>query len=335
MPVRLDSESQCLDDKKAGTYGDFRDTLLKDGFVVIPSVMTPEAASSYVDAAHEWLEQYGSGYKRSDPSTWKRENVPWSNTYGMYNRNNIGHEQFVWNVRQEPKILEVFEKVWGTNELLVSFDGANISIPLDMQKEEYAPIAKPWPHVDQSPLRPNFYCVQGIANLAPSGPKDGGLTVLKGSSALYTEFFKEHEATDMPADGWSYIDKFMYNDRHMEWFYARGCEWVKPVAQPGDLLLWDSRTCHYGAPPMENNARVACYVTYKPAVFASPEVIANRIDNFHAQRSTGHDPCTVYHVKGSTAPGQAIPVPKWGKEGVYKKAELNEVGRKLVGLDPY
>lgn len=37
------------------------------------------------------------------------------------NAYSIAHEQWAWDIRQEPAVIDVFAKVWGTNELLVSF----------------------------------------------------------------------------------------------------------------------------------------------------------------------------------------------------------------------
>lgn len=53
-------------------------------------------------------------------------------------------------------------------------DGMNVSLPFpDRPAEDF----NPWPHVDQSPLVTDLHCVQGIVNLAPNGPMDGGLMV--------------------------------------------------------------------------------------------------------------------------------------------------------------
>lgn len=40
---------------------------------------------------------------------------------GLFNRHACGHEQFAWDVRCEPAVIDVFAKIWGTDELLVSF----------------------------------------------------------------------------------------------------------------------------------------------------------------------------------------------------------------------
>jgi hypothetical protein len=39
----------------------------------------------------------------------------------------VGHAQALWDLRQNPKIIDIFSKLWGVpaKELLVSFDGAS------------------------------------------------------------------------------------------------------------------------------------------------------------------------------------------------------------------
>lgn len=58
------------------------------------------------------------------------------------------HERMAWEARTEPAVIEIFEKLWGTNELLSSFDGLNISMP---RRKDIT--WSPWPHCDQNPDR--------------------------------------------------------------------------------------------------------------------------------------------------------------------------------------
>ena len=52
-----------------------------------------------------------------------------------------------WEARTEPAIVDIFEKLWETNELISSFDGLNIFPPRkDLNWS-------PWPHCDQNPAR--------------------------------------------------------------------------------------------------------------------------------------------------------------------------------------
>lgn len=42
----------------------------------------------------------------------------------------MNHEQFVWDIRVQPAILDAFAQIWGTHDLIASFDGMNVSLPL-------------------------------------------------------------------------------------------------------------------------------------------------------------------------------------------------------------
>lgn len=71
----------------------------------------------------------------------------------------------------------------------------------------------------------------------------------------------------------------------MQWFLDRGCEIIKVCADPGDLILWDSRTVHYNCLPESDAVRsVLCKFTEKardrsryPDLFAS--LVMNADDN--------------------------------------------------------
>lgn len=142
---------------------------------------------------------------------------------------------------REPGVLDVFSQIWNTEELLVSFDGINLTPPIKN------PDTAKWPHIDQSPNRLGLECIQGILNFNPNGPEDGGLTVLRGSHTVVPEFFKTHKVTNMGS--WGFEDFYMFDDEQQEWFAEKGCETVKVCVGPGDLILWDSRTVHYNVPP--------------------------------------------------------------------------------------
>lgn len=98
-------------------------------------------------------------------------------------------------------------------------------------------------------------CVQGILNFNPCGLNDGGLTVLRGSHNFVEDFFKSHDVTNIGA--WGIEDFYMFNEDQQKWFSDKGCETVKVCADPGDLILWDSRTVHYNTPPRGEIVRAA------------------------------------------------------------------------------
>ena len=40
------------------------------------NAISTEDAAKYADKAQEWLEGFNMGYKRDDPATWKKDNIP-------------------------------------------------------------------------------------------------------------------------------------------------------------------------------------------------------------------------------------------------------------------
>lgn len=89
--------------------------------------------------------------------------------------------------RTEPGVRGAFEKVYDTEDLIVSFDVMNISFP---NRKDLAP-NKPWAHQDQDPDTTGFRCLQGLVNLLPCGDNDGGLIIMPGAHLISDEFHKE------------------------------------------------------------------------------------------------------------------------------------------------
>jgi hypothetical protein len=146
----------------------------------------------------------------------------------------------------EPGVIAPFAKLWGTEELLVSFDTVNITLPPSIVGEYDS---KPWPHTDQAPERHGMNCVQGIINLSQAGPNDGGLVVVKGSAPLFDRFFEENPVTGpTPWRSAKHQDFHPYSEENLDWYRAQGCELVKVCAEAGDLIMWGSREVHVSCP---------------------------------------------------------------------------------------
>lgn len=69
------------------------------------------------------------GFKRDDPSTVKNENLPIINEKGIVNGYSVSHEDFTWAVRQEPGVVDAFQKAYDTPDLIVLFDNINMTFP--------------------------------------------------------------------------------------------------------------------------------------------------------------------------------------------------------------
>lgn len=57
-------------------FGDWRDTLVENGYVVVKGAVPRERALAYRDLFFTWLESFDMGFKRNDPATWTYEQMP-------------------------------------------------------------------------------------------------------------------------------------------------------------------------------------------------------------------------------------------------------------------
>ncbi|KAM0751007.1 hypothetical protein T439DRAFT_325165 [Meredithblackwellia eburnea MCA 4105] len=316
-----------------GPFGDWRDQLAQDGYAVIPGVLSPERSAEYRSRAMDWLESWDRGFKRDDPSTWGQEHLPMYHRGGMYGTHGIHHEQWVWDIRTEPAVRAVFEKLWGTHKLVSSFDTAALMLPGPPKPPSPTDA---WPHIDLSPSRKGFFLAQGIMNLNESGPEDGGLAVMKGSSKLMKQFFDEHGRPPIPPEG-EKLDTFKFKEEDKQWFFDRGCEWIKVCAKAGDFIVWDSATMHQGNPPLpqSKNKRVITYVCMGPEHLMNERDRAVRKQAFTELRGTSHPP-----FQGIYIVDNKLPRPETGKFDHDWNVSKNPVKvtdevRRLAGILPY
>lgn len=278
----------------------------------------------------EWITSFPGDLDIANPATWVAKNLPVTNSIKAYAYYCVTHEKFFWDARQEPGVIDAFTKLWGTDELLVSFDAMNITFP----NRTDVPRRPPWEHIDQSPMRRGVHCVQGLMVLSPSGPHDGGLVVFPGSHNLNDEFF------DTQTDKKSWLpmkDVHVFKKEELAWFAARGVHPHKVCAEVGDLVLWDSRTIHYGSEPTEesNQIRTALYATYVPASLATAEQLELKKKAFQTYSSTTHwphqyivpRPNEVHLPDGTRDPRN--------RDAPLERPEYTDKLLKLAGMKPY
>lgn len=187
-----------------------------------------DRAKAYQQKAFDWVKSFGTAFDHTKPETWTKDNLPVQSLINTFSAYGVSHEKFMWDARMEPGVLAAFAELWGTDELLVSFDALNITFPNRADK----PKREPWPHIDQSPLRRGLQCAQGVINLSQSGPEDGGLLVYPDSHALMEEFFE----TQTDKETWEVKDGYGFTEEQVKWFTDRGIKTHKICADPGDLL---------------------------------------------------------------------------------------------------
>jgi hypothetical protein len=303
--------------------------LQANGYAVVKNAIPRDRAVAYQQKAFDWLTSFGTDLDLSRPETWIKENFPIHSNINTFHFYSVAHEKFVWDARMEPGVLKAFESLWGTEELLVSFDSLNITFP----NRTDVPRKPAWEHIDQSPLRRGLHCVQGIINLSNSGPEDGGLMVYPGSHKLNDEFFD----TQTNKLTWDPLDFYMFSSEQLSWFSERGIQPHKVCAEPGDLILWDSRTVHYGAEPTEKSStiRTAIYAAYTPAKFASKEALETKAKIFKEFGGTTHWPHDNIKIRNNEALFEDGTLDSRDRKEPLEKPEMSDKLLKLAGVLPY
>jgi hypothetical protein len=218
-------------------------------------------------------------------------------------------------------------RVYGTDDLIVSFDVVNVQWP----HRKDAPPNKRWAHQDQDPERPGFRCLQGLVNLNENGPDDGGLVVMRGGHKISEEYhntFRDEERIWQWTNEW-----YGYKDTGLAWLKERGYEFEKVDAGPGDLILWDSRVPHYNVAPKGDHVRMAVYTCYAPATTATQEDLIKKKEAFDAGIGSSHWPQCLQSVKWTATRPDGTVCPA-NRDGPKERPKLNEREFKLTGI-PY
>ncbi|KAL4874496.1 hypothetical protein BJY04DRAFT_225907 [Aspergillus karnatakaensis] len=323
----VEAERPSLASNAKRVYGDWRDQFFKDGYYVFKEAIPKEKATHYYQRkAFQWLESFNNGFKLDDRNTWTNEHLP-RQFKNMYINYCAGHERFMWDARVEPGVIEPFKQLWGTDQLLVSFDTFNISLP----NPRAAPLP-PWPHTDQSPYRKGLSCVQGILNLSQAGPHDGGLLLMVGSSALFEKYFETFSPRERKTQS-NHYDLYRFQPDEIEWFKEQGCYEIKIEAEPGDLILWDSRTIHHVAPIESDTIRTVAYICYAPAALASADELKYKAELFERFEGTTHWPhCNIHGQGKAFIDGQLDPLER---NEPLERPERTDKILKLAGVIPY
>ncbi|KAK6441930.1 hypothetical protein LTR95_001847 [Oleoguttula sp. CCFEE 5521] len=310
------------------SYGDWRDDLSKKGFVVVKSAIPRDRAERYQQQAFGWLQSFDPDLDLKRPETWNLDRLPIQTERNTYEHYAVVHERFMWEARMEPGVVEAFEKIWGTKELIVSFDSLNVTLP------NLKPVRDPWPHVDQAPRKRGLHCIQGIINLSKAGDNDGSLVVIPGSHRLIAEFYD----TKTDPSTWELRDNRYFSKEYMEFFESRGLKPQKVLAEPGDLILWDSRTIHWGGEPEPGKSdvvRTVIYAAYAPAKLASPEALEMKQKIFHINGATTHWPHDNIKLRDLEARRPDGTLDGKHRTAPLEAADRTEILLRLAGVLPY
>ncbi len=235
------------------------------GYCVIPDVLSSQEVEDAKDLFYKWqktIPNHDKIHNQIDP-------------HGIYKFHNVGHQEHAWAIRTNPKVIDVFKKIWNTDKLVVSFDGS-CYISKDCNK-----IDNIWTHTDQAPNSKGLQCYQGFVALTSN--RERTLIVYEESHLLHEQYFKQRNISS--SKNWQLI-----SEEYLETISTKKKALEVPA---GALVLWDSRTFHqnrYGLPGSEE--RIVQYVCYLPKVNKknSKSQEAKRLKYFNELRTTSHWP---------------------------------------------
>ncbi len=115
------------------TYENLSKTIELYGIAIIPSILDGTECKNMENEMWNYLEyitqKWVTPINRLDKTTWEMLDKLTKNSL-LFECWNIGHCQMAWNVRQNPKIVNVFAKFWNVEpeELITSFDGTSFEL---------------------------------------------------------------------------------------------------------------------------------------------------------------------------------------------------------------
>ena len=267
---------------------DARQILEEYGVCIVKNVLDNdechELARGMIESFEYITSDMRAPFKFSKPRTWRTLQDLYPIRGMQYQHWGLGHAQYVWDVRCNPKIINAFSTLWETDDLVVSFDGVSFALPPELGAKEIWQEEHTF-HTDQSFLKPEFECIQGHVNGMDTNPGDATLVVLVGSHKHHAAY-GELNGIRSPKDWWKIKDH--------SFFEERGCPIHRISCPKGSLVLWDSRTIHYGSAPLEGrkqaNYRCLVFVCYTPRYKMTEAMRRKKIHYFENLQMTNHWP---------------------------------------------
>ena len=308
-----------------------KETIDKYGVAVIPNVLNNKVCKKLMIEMWDFFEHITQNFKtpikRNNPETYKQLFKLYPLHAMLIQRFGIGHAQFAWNARQNPKIVDIFAKFWNCQpgELLVSFDGSSFHLPPEITKRGWN-LNNTWYHTDQSFTRNEFECIQSFVTFNSINVGDGTLAFMEGSNKHHKHVAEKFKLKDK-------VDWFKINKEIEDYYLSLGCEYKKIACPEGSMVFWDSRTIHCGVEPFKGrekeNIRAVTYLCYMPRKLATKANIKKKVKALEELRTTNHWACKpkLFSVNPRTY-GNELP-----NINPIEPPKLTRLGKKLAGLD--
>jgi ectoine hydroxylase-related dioxygenase (phytanoyl-CoA dioxygenase family) len=270
---------------------------IHNGYIVIKNAVPRQQAAHTAAFLWEFEEK-----DPDNPATWytapraEMKMKELTNT-GMVE---VYNHQHLWNNRQALRVYEAFNDIWGTDKLWVTIDRANLNFPI-RPGFEY----KGFIHWDYDPETKPVN-VQGVLALADQTDEN------MGGFQCIPELYRTYDTWKLsqPADR----DHFKPD--------TTGFDIVKVKMEAGDLLIFNSLLPHGIRPNLSGDkVRIAQYISMMPAEEENEPLRQWRIRSWQDRIAP----------EGYAFPGD----PRNWEQTKYDRATLTDLGKKLLGLEPW
>ncbi len=306
-------------------------TLDQYGVAIVPNVLNSAECGNMVDGMFQFVETLTRGTAnaiiRTDQRTYKNFNNLLPTKSMILQHWSIGHAQYVWDVRQNKKIVDIFSKLYNvpSQDLLVGFDGSSISFAPEITNVGWESRDVAF-HCDQNFKRNEFECIQSWVNGFDTNVGDATLAFLESSNRHHGAFQTRYNITDN-------ADWLKLNHEQKLFYTDLGCIEKRIMCPRGSLVLWDSRTIHTGARPIRGraipNTRCVVYACYQPRNLINKANLTKKIKAFEALRTTNHYPCKIkLFSRVPRTYGRDLP-----NVNNIDNPVLSELGKRLAGFD--
>ena len=298
------------------------------GFVVLSGVASQAQVEEARSLLWDAIEASNTGVDRQDASSWGGWKL---DSRGFLLQGNVTQGRGAWLVRGLPAVRAAFARIWKTTELLCSMDSVIAWRPWWSTHADarWMPRTEGL-HLDQNPFsKPGFECVQGMVVLYPVDDATGGLELVPGSHLDATQQRIRERCGHLENRGdWCPLPAFESVGASEEGAKPgrrrRIFEATLAYAEPGDLILWDSRTVHGGrvgtgcktkpvdhegeSEPAAQLARLSLAICMTPRSRADEKTQRIRREGFEKGHTFSHCPHEA-HVSACT-PGQGFTPPQ-------------------------
>eukprot|EP00730_Choanoeca_flexa_P008762 TRINITY_DN12533_c0_g2_i2.p1 TRINITY_DN12533_c0_g2~~TRINITY_DN12533_c0_g2_i2.p1 ORF type:complete len:379 (+),score=65.46 TRINITY_DN12533_c0_g2_i2:75-1211(+) len=317
-----------------------------DGYVVVTDLYSAAECQSMINEFEslarklrpEWIDD-------DDRLQFKHQDFLCSFKGGMGHIGPVHHQQYVWDIRQDERIVGAFAAVYNVEptELYVSMDSLCIREPNTVAADDAA--MREWYHTDQT-YSYDFACIQGMVTLRDMPKDESPLRVWPGAhrKELLKHLTKEGNTTN-----YRHIDKS--DEAKLDQHFPDLRKRFKVDAPQGSIVLWDSRLPHMGGRSQkETIGRHVVYVSYQPKAllgewsqFDTPQegrdwCLEARVIAFEELLRTTHWAASIIRVQQKPGPHYMDTMNQAEHRFVHHPEEfmsrptLTALGESLVGL---